>query len=111
MNGPRARDGAPLETVGIYDAIPRRIPDVPKHERSLLDEGKKLARHFVKRIEWDRERVKYWIGTGAQPTKRVAWLLQKVRIINSIVEVIADSLRFAGEPEYETALPYHLVHS
>lgn len=77
-NGPRARDSKPLDTVGAYDPIPQHIPVVPASERSLLDEGKKLETRWIKRVEWDREKVQYWIRVGAQPTKRVAWLLQKV---------------------------------
>ena len=73
-----SRDRAPLETVGVYDAIPRAVPVVPASQRSLLDEGKTVETSWVKRIEWDRARVKHWLRKGAQPTKRVAWLLHKV---------------------------------
>lgn len=73
-----SRDRAPLETVGVYDPTPRAVPVVPASRRSLLDEGKQPETSWVKRIEWDRERVQHWLSHGAQPTKRVAWLLQKV---------------------------------
>lgn len=73
-----ARDRAPLETVGVYDPIPRAVPVVPAARRSLLDEGKAIETNWVKRVEWDRERVQHWLQHGAQPTKRVAWLLHKV---------------------------------
>ena len=78
INAPRARDSQPLETLGVYDAIPRHVPVTPKKDRSLLDEGKPPKTEWMKRIEWDRSRVSYWIGVGAQPTRRLAWLLQKV---------------------------------
>ncbi|KAI9103178.1 ribosomal protein S16 domain-containing protein [Phlyctochytrium arcticum] len=53
-----ARDGKHLERVGTYDPIPDK-------------EG-------IKRIELNVERIKYWLGVGAQPSDRVAWLLAKV---------------------------------
>ena len=79
INAPKGRDKAPIETLGVYDAVPTHVPVTRPSERSLLDEGKPVETRFIKRIEWDRERVKYWIGTGAQPTRRMAWLLAKVR--------------------------------
>lgn len=80
INSPKSRDSAPLETLGVYDAVPRHVPSVPRSERSLLDEGKEVQKEWVKRTEWDAERIKYWLGTGAQPSRRVAWLLHKVRV-------------------------------
>lgn len=77
-NAPKARDSKPIETVGAYDPYPKHIPAVPAAERSLLDEGKPPALNWIKRVEWDKERVGYWLGVGAQPTKRVQWLLEKV---------------------------------
>lgn len=87
-NAPRARDSKPLETVGIYDPIPRRISAVPYRERSLLDEGKMPESQLAKRIEWDKERIKYWIGVGAQPTPRVAWLMSKVCRCPALIEAL-----------------------
>ena len=78
ISAPKGRDKAPIETLGVYDAVPTHVPVTRPSERSLLDEGKPVETRFIKRIEWDRERVKYWIGTGAQPTRRMAWLLAKV---------------------------------
>jgi ribosomal protein S16 len=31
-----------------------------------------------KRIVWDVERVRYWLGVGAQPTESVVKLLERV---------------------------------
>lgn len=51
------RDGRFLEALGMWDPIPDR-------------EGKKNLRlHF--------DRVRYWIGVGAQPSDRVAKILGK----------------------------------
>ena len=49
----RARDGRYIERVGHYDPL-------------LKDQKSKL----------DLERVKYWLGTGALPSERVAMLLK-----------------------------------
>lgn len=80
-NAPKARDSKPLETIGAYDPLPKNISSIPYSERSLLDEGRRKeddSINYIKRVEWDKERVKYWIQNGAQPTPRVAWLLHKV---------------------------------
>ncbi|TPX63922.1 hypothetical protein SpCBS45565_g06241 [Spizellomyces sp. 'palustris'] len=55
------RDGKHLERVGTYNVIP--------DERG------------IKRIELNVERIKYWLGVGAQPTERVAWLLSKIDLM------------------------------
>jgi small subunit ribosomal protein S16 len=55
------RDGRFLEKLGVYD------PMLPKD-----DEG---------RIKMDMERVKYWLGQGAQPSDRVARFLEAAGVI------------------------------
>jgi small subunit ribosomal protein S16 len=55
------RDGRFLEKLGVYD------PMLPKD-----NEG---------RIKMDMERVKYWLGQGAQPTDRVARFLEAAGVI------------------------------
>lgn len=49
-----ARDGRYLEVVGAYD--PRKP---------------------TQKVAWDAERVKYWLGKGAQPTQTVRQLLRR----------------------------------
>ncbi|KAJ3163138.1 hypothetical protein HDU86_002307 [Geranomyces michiganensis] len=56
-----ARDGKHLERLGTYNPLPDAAG--------------------VKRIELNMERIKYWLGVGAQPSDRVAWLLAKVNLI------------------------------
>ena len=53
MDSRKQRDGKYIEQLGIYD---------PRQEPSL--------------ITIDNERALYWLKTGAQPTERVAKLLQ-----------------------------------
>lgn len=54
-DGRSARDGKFIEKVGHYDAL--RAKDDPK------------------RVEYNMDRVKYWLSVGAQPTDRVARFL------------------------------------
>ncbi|TPX61082.1 hypothetical protein PhCBS80983_g01323 [Powellomyces hirtus] len=56
-----ARDGKHMERVGTYNPIPD-------------PQG-------VKRIELNVDRIKYWLGVGAQPSDRVAWLLAKINLV------------------------------
>ena len=49
------RDGRFIEKVGRYNPL--------------------LAKTDEKRVEYNEERIKYWLGVGAQPTDRVARFL------------------------------------
>lgn len=66
----KARNGQPLEKLGEYDPTPRiRIAGAP---------ARKL-------IEWNKQRIDYWLSVGALPTQPVTKLLMRVRwIISSI---------------------------
>jgi small subunit ribosomal protein S16 len=56
MDGRMARDGRVLEELGTYD------PMVPETDARALLKG---------------ERVKYWLGVGAQPSDKVRVLIKK----------------------------------
>jgi small subunit ribosomal protein S16 len=56
-----ARDGRFLEKLGTYD------PLLPKDNEN--------------RVKMDVERVKYWIGEGAQATDRVARMLESAGVV------------------------------
>ncbi|KAJ3100914.1 hypothetical protein HDU97_001854 [Phlyctochytrium planicorne] len=60
-NARAARDKKHLERVGTYNPVPD--PSGVKH------------------IEMNWERIKYWLGVGAQPSDRVAWLLSKAELM------------------------------
>ncbi|KAJ3012950.1 hypothetical protein HKX48_006000 [Thoreauomyces humboldtii] len=60
-NNRAARDGRHIERVGTYNPVPDT--------------------QGVKRIELNVERIKYWLGVGAQPSDRVAWLLAKLSMM------------------------------
>ena len=55
------RDGKFIEKVGHYNPIP--------------------AKDNTKEIFANTDRVKYWLTCGAQPSRRVAWLFNKVGIL------------------------------
>ena len=51
------RDGDFIEKIGTYDPL--------------------LADEKAERVNWNQERLTYWLGKGAQPTDRVAKFLSK----------------------------------
>ena len=54
-DGRAARDGKFIEKLGTFDPLTKK--DDPK------------------RVQYNEERVKYWLGVGAQPTDRMARIL------------------------------------
>ena len=60
INSRKARDAKPIETLGIYD------PAMTLGEKH-------------KTVEWSVNRIKYWLGVGALPSKTVVRLLEVVR--------------------------------
>ncbi|WP_295526336.1 30S ribosomal protein S16 [Novosphingobium sp. Chol11] len=73
-NSRSPRDGAYLEQVGTYNPL--------------------LAKDDANRVRLTEDRVRYWIGVGAQPTDRVARMLDKA----GIVERAPTNNPKAGEP-------------
>ena len=59
MDSRKKRDGRETEVIGWYD---------PK------------AKDPKKQVMIDRERARYWLGTGAQPTETVKNLLKRLEI-------------------------------
>jgi small subunit ribosomal protein S16 len=58
----KRRNAKPIELLGIY--TPRVEPNSPH-----------------KSVEWSVDRIKYWLGVGAQPSDSVVKLLTKVRLL------------------------------
>ena len=56
----RARDGKYLEQIGVYNPL--------------------LAKDDEKRVQLNEERIKYWLGVGAQPSDRVSRFLDAAGI-------------------------------
>lgn len=79
INATKARDARPLEKLGEYDPIARISqatgPLPPKANVFGPDVFQPVKE---KRIEWDVERIRYWLGVGAQPTRSVIKLLERV---------------------------------
>jgi len=73
-NSRAPRDGKYLEQVGTYNPL--------------------LAKDDETRVRLIEDRVRYWLGVGAQPTDRVARLLDKA----GIKERTATNNPAAGEP-------------
>ncbi|CDO38758.1 30S ribosomal protein S16 [Novosphingobium sp. KN65.2] len=73
-NSRAPRDGKYLEQVGTYNPL--------------------LAKDDENRVRLNEDRVRYWLGVGAQPTDRVARMLDKA----GIMERAATNNPKKGEP-------------
>lgn len=73
-NSRAPRDGKYLEQVGTYNPL--------------------LAKDDANRVRLVEDRVRYWIGVGAQPTDRVARMLDKAGIKERVATVNPNK----GEP-------------
>lgn len=62
INSRKPRNAKPIETLGIYD------PAMTLSEKH-------------KTVEWSVNRIKYWLGVGAQPSKSVVRLLEVVSFL------------------------------
>lgn len=60
----KRRNAKPIELLGIYR--PKVEPESPQ-----------------KSVEWSVDRIKYWLGVGAQPSDSVVKLLTKVRSVHA----------------------------
>jgi ribosomal protein S16 len=69
----------PIEQIGNYDPRQRayRTPGT-----SLLDDGEIVMQ---KRLEWNEDRLSYWLAQGARPSSRMMWLMQVAGICASIL--------------------------
>lgn len=83
VNSKKRRDAKPLEIVGIYDPALRSRQD--KNKVWTVEDAHKTIRGLDsppspdKRIEWSVDRMRYWVGVGAEPTKTIVQLLDSVR--------------------------------
>eukprot|EP01041_Mallomonas_annulata_P008418 gene8418-17354_t len=66
------RDGKFIENVGTYDPLP--------------------FKDNVKEVTANVDRVRYWVGCGAQPSDRVSWLFGRLGILPPVP--IRQSIKF-----------------
>ncbi|KAI6153669.1 ribosomal protein S16 [Pisolithus tinctorius] len=57
----RRRDAKPIELLGVFEPSPK------------LD---KVGEHSYKTMKWSVDRIKYWLGVGAVPSKPVTRFLE-----------------------------------
>ncbi|WWD22459.1 ribosomal protein S16 [Kwoniella shandongensis] len=90
INSKRPREGKPLELLGKYDPIPRvRIDDpviggggIPPPAANVFGSDPSLVRK-EKKIEWNVERIRWWLGVGAEPTRTVVKLLERGGVLTT----------------------------
>ncbi|CEH14986.1 Mitochondrial/chloroplast ribosomal protein S16 [Ceraceosorus bombacis] len=111
------RDARPIEKLGEYDPVPKVVANPatgsqssfserasgtlhPAQDRrtGLFTSGIASARNprLEKRVEWNRQRIAYWLQVGAQPTDVVARLLYRAGVIDEHGRVQRDSQPEAG---------------
>lgn len=79
INSKRPRNGKPLELLGTYDPIPRvREGNTPPAAANVFAKGTQDMIVKEKKVELNVERIKYWLGVGAQPTRSAVKLLERV---------------------------------
>ncbi|CAK9779689.1 ribosomal protein S16 [Cutaneotrichosporon oleaginosum] len=84
INSSKRRDARPLEKLGEYDPIPRiPIENAKMPPPAHVFGNDKVAIAKEKRIEWNVERIKYWLAVGAQPTLTVVKLLERAGILTT----------------------------
>ncbi|KAG0147443.1 hypothetical protein CROQUDRAFT_106491 [Cronartium quercuum f. sp. fusiforme G11] len=107
IQAPKRRDARPLEQLGIFTPHPvlrvkppslvelvqsvqlartRRNSEALKKISNGLAEGG--LREVRKDIRWDVNRIKYWLGVGAQPSESVLRLLRAGGIINQPADLV-----------------------
>ncbi|CAH6721924.1 37S ribosomal protein S16, mitochondrial [[Candida] jaroonii] len=67
----QARDKVPIEVVGTYNPVP--IPLTPDEKANNIKP--------YKHIELDFDRVKYWLGVGADVSDRVGFLFKRAGLL------------------------------
>ncbi|EJU04000.1 ribosomal protein S16 [Dacryopinax primogenitus] len=85
----KARNAKPIETLGMYD--PRSNP--------LTKE---------KTVEWSVERIRYWLGVGAQPSDTVLALLERGGIVPAAPRPWNPTSDYAPTPSFPCPSPARL---
>lgn len=79
INSAKPRNAQPIETLGAYDPIPKvaSTSALPLSSQVFGEKNVSVVKK-EKKVEWDVGRINYWLGVGAQPTKTVVRLLERV---------------------------------
>lgn len=108
----KARNARPIEKLGEYDPVPRLVypskpsrnsEDRPGYNGQIITSGVLRNLPTEKRIEWNEDRIRYWLNTGAQPSKPVARMLDKAGIIPPEKRILYKGIRPANAPELVAA--------
>ncbi|KAE8543165.1 ribosomal protein S16 [Cryptococcus gattii VGV] len=84
INSKRPRNGKPLELLGTYDPIPRvREGNTPPAAANVFTKGTQDMIVKEKKVELNVERIKYWLGVGAQPTRSAVKLLERGGVLTT----------------------------
>ena len=86
----KRRNAKPIELLGVYR--PRVEPQSPH-----------------KSVEWSVDRIKYWLGVGAQPSDSVVKLLTKVRPVRMNLALYAFEVKASTGEHREDS--YHRIRS
>lgn len=82
VDGRKRRDAKPLEILGIYDPAVRSRIDKSKtwtvEDAVKTMNGNDGPPPPDRRVEWSVDRLRYWVGVGAEPTKTVVSLFDRV---------------------------------
>jgi small subunit ribosomal protein S16 len=78
INASKRRDARPLEKLGEYDPIPRLIGPSGLPVSAKVFGTERGQAHKEKKVEWNVERIRYWLGVGAEPTRALVKLLERV---------------------------------
>lgn len=98
----KARDALPLEKLGEYDPIPR-VPNI-----SVIPSGAKVFGkgqvHMPteKKISWNVDRIRHWLGVGAEPSRRVVRLLERVSFWVLLTSVGTKLIAVGRRPDNTT---------
>lgn len=109
INATKRRDAKPLEVLGIYDPVLRSRYD--KSKGWTVEDAQKTLRGLDappppdRRIEWSVDRLRYWVGVGAEPTKTIVQLLDSVRLQLLSLSAIKSVFSLANAATWSVGRP------
>ncbi|KAI5960843.1 MRPS16 [Candida pseudojiufengensis] len=94
MKAKKAQQKLPIEVIGTYNPI---ATPKPIHDDSIP----------IKDISLDFHRAKYWLGMGAEPTPKIAWLFKKCGILPNFWPKTSKLSQEINEPVIEDIKEVH----